>query len=499
MLLMDYDKTGLAEPELLLKQLLSLRQDILNNSAAVIQRWTAHIAPERQDFAFSLRNLAHYLVLRRQDMRDLQDQLRPWGVSSLGRIEAQVLPNLDAVIVTLGQILGVSESDLPQRPSYADFQAGRQHLEDETTLLFGAKPPKRTVRIMVTLDSKAAENYEFVRDLLQQGMNLARINCAHDNAFVWAQMIENIRQAEIETGLSCKIAMDLAGPKSRTANVSIPEDTRLKRGDVLLLTGNEPILIRDDIVHLRCTLVEALEQAEVGQRIWFDDGKLGSVITSKIGEGLVLRVTHAPHKGAKLKNDKGINFPDTPLNLSPLTEKDLEDLDFIVQYADIINYSFVQTPQDIQNLQAEIQKRNPSNNLAIVAKIETQIAVSQLPELIASAGSQQAFGVMIARGDLAVEIGFERLAEMQEEILWMCEAAHVPVIWATQVLENLAKKGLPSRAEVTDAAMSERAECVMLNKGEYILDALQILDNILTRMGGHQSKKASRLRALQSW
>ena len=103
---------------------------------------------------------------------------------------------------------------------------------------------------------------------------------------------------------------------------------------------------------------------------------------------------------------------------------------------------------------------------------------------------------MIARGDLAVECGFERLAEVQEEILWLCEAAHVPVIWATQVLETLAKQGLPSRAEVTDAAMAHRAECVMLNKGPYVVQAVQALDDILRRMHGHQAKKTPMLREL---
>jgi pyruvate kinase len=106
---------------------------------------------------------------------------------------------------------------------------------------------------------------------------------------------------------------------------------------------------------------------------------------------------------------------------------------------------------------------------------------------------------MIARGDLAVEVGYLRVAELQEEILWLCEAAHVPVIWATQVLETLAKKGAPTRAEITDAGMAERAECVMLNKGPFILDAVLVLDSVLTCMAGHHRKKTATLRALHSW
>jgi pyruvate kinase len=109
---------------------------------------------------------------------------------------------------------------------------------------------------------------------------------------------------------------------------------------------------------------------------------------------------------------------------------------------------------------------------------------------------RQTIAVMVARGDLGVEIGFERMAEIQEEILWLCEAAHVPVIWATQVLESLAKRGLPSRAEVTDAAMAGRAEGVMLNKGPHISLALDFLCDVLTRMKGHQTKKSALMRKL---
>ena len=130
-------------------------------------------------------------------------------------------------------------------------------------------------------------------------------------------------------------------------------------------------------------------------------------------------------------------------------------------------------------------------------KIETKRAFEQLPHLLLATMQSPRDGVMIARGDLAVECGFERLAEVKEEILWICEAAHVPVIWATQVLETLAKSGRPSRAEITDAAMGERAECVMLNKGRHLAAALDTLSDILARMQAHQWKKRSMLRPLR--
>jgi pyruvate kinase len=203
----------------------------------------------------------------------------------------------------------------------------------------------------------------------------------------------------------------------------------------------------------------------------------------------------------KLRPEKGLNFPNTMLPLSPLTEKDLQDMDFVAAQADIIGYSFVQRPADIELLQQELERRTEvrPTRPAIVAKIETAVAVGNLPELMIHAAGKQAFGVMIARGDLAVEIGYQRLTEIQEEILWLCEAAHVPVIWATQVLESLVKEGAPSRGEMTDAAMAERAECVMLNKGPFIAQAITILDDVLTRMETHQLKKTPQLRALHSW
>ena len=178
-----------------------------------------------------------------------------------------------------------------------------------------------------------------------------------------------------------------------------------------------------------------------------------------------------------------------------LTPKDLSDLRFVASRADIVGYSFVRTESDVRELQNHLATlRRP--DLGLILKIETRRAFENLPALLLAAMRSPASGVMIARGDLAVECGYERLAEVQEEILWMAEASHTPVIWATQVLERLAKDGIPSRAEITDAAMGERAECVMLNKGPYILDAVRALDNILTRMQTHQRKKSAMLRQL---
>ena len=435
-------------------------------------------------------------------MRQLQLALMPWGLSSLGRIESRVLANLDAVIATLGAVCRQDPHILPHRPSLDTFLAGDRLLTRHTEEVFGKPTSQRRVRIMVTLPTEAAENYKLVRELVKRGADCLRINCAHDSQEHWAAMIKRIRQAEVETGRICKLFMDLGGPKPRLGKVILAKNQqKLHQGDKLLLTKDEPLAVDKKIFQANCTIPEILEQLPVDAKVWLDDGKIGARVKSVSSEGVLLEITHARPKGEKLRADKGINFPNTVLKLNPLSKKDLKDLDFVAFNADIIGYSFVQQVADIELLQLELQARLGVNwrKPAIVAKIETPEAVKNLPELIVCAAGQQPFGVMIARGDLAVEIGYQRLAEMQEEILWLCEAAHVPVIWATQVLENLVKKRIPSRAEITDAAMAERAECVMLNKGSYLAEGVTILNDVLTRMEAHQSKKTPQLRALHSW
>jgi len=246
---------------------------------------------------------------------------------------------------------------------------------------------------------------------------------------------------------------------------------------------------------ISCTLAQALADVKIGQPIWFDDGKIGAVVVSASKDRLKVRITHAVEGGAGLQNDKGINLPKTNLRLPSITEKDAKDLEFITKHADLVGYSFVRSPRDVALLRSMLLERG-RGDMGIVLKIETLRAFEQLPSILLAALRTPLAGIMIARGDLAVECGYERLAEVQEEILWLCEAAHMPAIWATQVLEGLTKNGIPSRAEVTDAAMGERAECVMLNKGPHMVEAVIVLDSILERMQAHQAKKSALLRHL---
>ncbi|MEO0684286.1 MAG: pyruvate kinase [Cyanobacteria bacterium J06649_11] len=497
------------DPQVLLNTLGQIRESVYQEGQQIFSRWKPYI--QRDSFIKSAENLAYYLALRRHDLRTLQAALTPWGLSSLGRLEAKVLPSLDAVISTLGNICSSEPNSLPNRPSIHSFLEGEYLLRNNTENVLGKIYNQRWVRIMTTLPTSRCVNYKDIKELLRKGTNCVRINCAHDSLETWEAIISHVRRAEAQTGQRCKIMMDLAGAKPRIERISAPYGYKhIFRGDCLVLRrelldntlDDDSNSVTPGCWQATTTIPSIIDNLEIGANVWIDNGRIGGYVECLIPEGVVVKITYARDKGEKISADKGLNFPDTKFKLSPLTDKDKQDLDFIVQNADIVGYSFVEEAADIELLQQELEARQNKfshREIALVAKIETPQAIKNLPELIVRAAGKQPFGVMIARGDLAVEIGYQRLAEMQEEILWLCEAAHVPVIWATQVLEQFVKKGVTNRAEMTDAAMAERAECVMLNKGHYQIQAVTILDDVLKRMQEHQSKKTSQLRALHSW
>ena len=248
--------------------------------------------------------------------------------------------------------------------------------------------------------------------------------------------------------------------------------------------------------HISCRQPEVFDFVLPGHRVLLDDGKIAGLVESTDDEHLEMTVTKAKPTGSRLRGDRGINFPDSDIRLPGLTASDKEDLKFVIEHADAVSQSFVKQPPDILSLQNELLARG-KESLGLVIKIETRKGFKNLPRLLLTAMRSYPTAVMIARGDLAVEAGWERLAELQEEMLWLCEAAQIPVIWATQVLERTVKTGQPSRAEISDAALSQRADCVMLNKGPHIIAAIKMLDNILRRMQGHQYKKTARMRKLK--
>jgi len=606
-------------PEVITKcysEIIRLREEALE----LEKEYQNELAQIPEEYRESAKNLLHYIAIRGNDIRELQVLLGHMGLSSLGRMEAHVMAALESILMALQRI-----SPTPLQPEYnpivtLQFKDGDDKLKKHTQRLLGNTNPQRRVRIMVTLPTHASTDYAMIKQLILSGMNIARINCAHDDTAVWTGMIENIKKATSETGKDCKIMMDLAGPKLRTGDIeegpsvlhiqpirdergiiiksgfvkikanntgstfsqdeleeiSIDESIYkfLKNGDIIkftdipgrkrslkvfhqagnymvaetdqstylenhlpfevyrgdtlisqsefrdipniqvkiILNKNDQLIITTEIekgkaaVHslhgdiieparIPCTLPIIMKQVKPGERILFDDGKISGIIEDVNTDFLTVRIKNAGFKGTRLSSDKGINLPDSSLDIPSLNDYDKECLQFAIASADMVGLSFVRKPQDIEEIQKIMNEAN-ANHIGIILKIENKQGFENLPNLLITGLKNPPLGVMVARGDLGVELGFDRMAEVQEQILWFCEAAHTPVIWATQVLDQMNKKGLPTRSEVTDAAMSARAECVMLNKGPYVIKTVNFLHSILSRMQDHQEKKTAMLRKL---
>ncbi len=598
----------------------------LRNLEAEMRLLLAEVASDRLE---SARNLVHYVALRQADLRGLQGELSQLGLSSLGRSESSVMAAVHALCSRVHESLafrglGDAQSELSQvlveRPALSPH-AAKHYLHQQTRQLLGPRPLDRHSYIMVTAPSAGEADRAWMAKMLAAGMNVLRINCAHEGQREWRQVLDALLEARTEAGRECRVLMDLAGPKIRTGSFAgarqiaswkpfkddigavtaaarvvirrssaprrtgagptlLVEDSafaKLREGDQLrfrdarakkvklrirsvasdelvgsskvrayvlervdarlyrrgkhegrlelrvgdgeggmieVKTGDPLVLTRRAVEGkpperdgngavlepgiVACTLPGALQQLDVGHRVLFDDGRILAVVEKcePAGGDFLLRVTRTQKETAKLRSEKGINLPDTLTAIPSLTEEDLRALPFVAKHADAVSLSFVRSPDDVRLLHAELDRLGRSG-IGVVLKIETRAGFENLPRLLLEGLRRPPLAIMIARGDLAVEIGFERLAEVQEEILWLCEAAHVPAIWATQVLDTLARTGVPSRAEVTDAAASVAAECVMLNKGLFVDEAVATLADILRRMEQHRYKKRSLFRKLQ--
>lgn len=437
------------------------------------------------------KNLLHYLVLRNEDIRNLQDDLHVSGLSSLSSSESHIHRQLQSILQRLGR--HYSEAELDD----CNYDYNRRQMSEKSKILFGEKKDAVIPFIMVTFDASFANNYALIKTLLQNGMNVARINCAHDNEATWAKMIHHLKRACRYTDLNCKIYMDLAGPKIRTKLLNRGKDkgkVKVKEGEIVWLAENNKGF-KEDAVVISPNEPGIIQMLKKGERVYIDDGIIKGFIEDTKKNKAAMRIVRISSIKQQIKEGKGINFPDSQISISSLTEFDKACLPFICDHADMVGYSFVRYPTDVLGL-LEILKKLSAQPPHIIIKIETTEAVKNLPALLLAGMTQNTFGVMIARGDLAVEIGFERMGEIQEEILWICEAAHVPVVWATQVLETLNKSGMATRSEITDATHAAMAECIMINKGDYTIKVIETLRDILHRTGGHHIKKRFTFRPL---
>jgi pyruvate kinase len=267
-----------------------------------------------------------------------------------------------------------------------------------------------------------------------------------------------------------------------------PFDVLLDRDDRFFLTESRRLKKSGVMPVLFCPEPGILKQVKRGEPLVLDDGRIVAVVESTSAKGMVCRVRTTSKSPARLRSGKGLAFPDSDISLSALGLEDESALKFALTFADGVEVSFVNSRHDVDRV-VERLRTDARPGFGLVLKLETQGAIRNLPEILFAALRYHPTGLMIARGDLAVEASFEQLAQLQEEILGFGEACHLPVIWATQVLDSLAHSGVPTRAEMTDAAMSMRAECVMLNKGPFIADATRMLVKIIRGMEPRQYKK----------
>lgn len=403
------------------------------------------------------------------------------------------------MLTTLSSILNINNKFI--YPKVAEFQRGRQILENNTEEIFGKRPSDYKTRIMVTMPKEAGEDKKLVRELINSGMNIARINMSHDDEKTYSAIIKNLKDEAKELGKEIKISFDISGPKLRIKWIfTYEKDSKVAVGDKIKIVDsiNNVTLEGSPKVQIGTTVPNILKSLKVDQRVLLDDGVLEGKVIKVEEHSADIVITRVSGKSLRIKAEKGLNFPDTDLDVEILDEKDKKDLKFALEHGDIICFSFVRSKEDIIKIKKEMINidENKAKKIPIMAKIENVEAVKHLAEIILTGASENPFSVMIARGDLAVEIGYIRLAELQQEISWICEAASIPVVWATEVFSNLVDNGIPTRAEVTDATEGALSECIMLNKGNYIVDAVKMLVKIFKNVEVHQYKKTPQLRAL---
>jgi len=464
-------------------------------------------------YNLSAHNLYRYLILRTFDLRKYHDNLSELGVSSIRTSQGYVYSNLCNVLRNLKLLRGDDYLDIEE--NFIDefkligFKKSKKQLKKNTNRLFKRQQKKHFAEIMVTLPIEAAKDKSIIENMADSGMEIARINLSHGTQQEWELMVSFIKEINNKTHHNIKIYMDLSGPKFRTSQIEIKDKKGNLKDKIPIQQGEHIILTKRETkgkssvyskkrgqvekAEIGVLLDEIIDAISVGDVVMFDDGMIKAKAIAKTDtDAELVLIDCYKHK---LSSHKGINLPNSSYNMPALTKDDINNLEFVCQYADVVGYSFVRTKEDVSALFKYLKQYN-TNNLGVVFKIETKDAFENLPDILLEGMKHHSIGVMIARGDLAVEIGFERISEVQNQILWICEAAHIPVIWATQVLENLAKTGLPTRAEISDAISGAHAECVMLNKGPFINNAIRTLENILIRMESHGFKQKNALRPL---
>ena len=336
---------------------------------------------------------------------------------------------------------------------------------------------KRRTKIICTL-GPASSDLETIQQLVAAGMDVARLNFSHGTHEEHRQLIENIRTAAREEDRTVAILQDLQGPKIRIGEVRDGE-VSLDEGDHLVLTTEEVDDESSHRVHIDYPTLP--DDVSVGSRILIDDGLIELTVTAIDGPDVTAEVV----VGGPLRPRKGVNLPHIKSTSPALTEKDIRDLEFGLEMGvDIIALSFVRSAGDVRDLKKRI--REAGSSVGVVAKIEKPEAVTRFDEIL-----EEVSGIMVARGDLGIEMPLSRVPNTQKMIIHKCLKAAKPVITATQMLESMIDNPRPTRAEASDVANAvlDGSDAVMLSGetavGKYPVRVVEVMDEIVTRTEEH--------------
>ena len=333
-------------------------------------------------------------------------------------------------------------------------------------------PTNKKTKIVATL-GPACSSKEVIKNMIDAGVNVFRINFSHADYTDVSERINIIRELNEEFGYTTSILADLQGPKLRVGVMK--EDVVVSKGDVITFTTAEDVLGTASRVYMNYK--EFPKDVNPGERILLDDGKLIFEVTKTDKNTEVEAVVV---QGGPLKSKKGVNLPNTKVSLPALTPKDIKDALFAIENkVDWIALSFVRTPKDLEELQDLIAKHS-DHKIPIVAKIEKPEAVENIDKIVAFCD-----GLMVARGDLGVEVPAEEVPLIQKKLIHRAKTARIPVIVATQMMETMITSLTPTRAEVNDVANSvmDGADAVMLSGetsvGNYPVEVIETMTKII--------------------
>ncbi|MFY2157908.1 pyruvate kinase [Cytobacillus firmus] len=333
----------------------------------------------------------------------------------------------------------------------------------------------RKTKIVCTI-GPASESVEKLTQLIEAGMNVARLNFSHGDFEEHGQRIQNIREASEKTGKTVAILLDTKGPEIRTNNM-VDGAIELRAGENIIISMNE---VEGTAEKFSVTYAGLIEDVHTGSKILLDDGLIGLEVT-KIDKANSEIHTKILNSGT-LKNKKGVNVPGVSVNLPGITEKDAQDIIFgIEQGVDFIAASFVRRASDVLEIRQLLEEHNASY-INIIPKIENQEGVDNIEEIL-----EISDGLMVARGDLGVEIPAEEVPLVQKKLIKKCNAQGKPVITATQMLDSMQRNPRPTRAEASDVANAifDGTDAIMLSgetaAGSYPVEAVQTMHNIASR------------------